>query len=283
MSEENSFVEQTTADVTPESSPVVEPAQAVEGEEVEGLDTESAEITEQPVAGTGAERRIKQLAAQRKAEQEARIKAEREAAYYRGLSEARGGETPKPQATQPQEVQPVAPEFDQFETLEEYDRAKDEYLVQLAEYRIAKRYVEHQKQQAEQAIQQQFTQRIDEAAAADPSFRDILNDPTLPVSKDMVQVLQHSELSPQILKWIHNNRAEAQKIMRMPLVLAAKELGAIEARIKATPKPEPPKRVSAAPEPIQALTPASPAVVDDEDLPMEEYYRRRTKQMYGRG
>lgn len=283
MSEENSFVEQTTADVTPESSPVVEPAQAVEGEEIEGLDTVEAETTEQPVAGTGAERRIKQLAAQRKAEQEARIKAEREAAYYRGLSEARGGETPKPQATQPQEVQPVAPEFDQFETLEEYERAKDEYLVQLAEYRIAKRYVEHQKQQAEQAIQQQFTQRIDEAAAADPSFRDILNDPTLPVSKDMVQVLQHSELSPQILKWIHNNRAEAQKIMRMPLVLAAKELGAIEARIKATPKPEPPKRVSAAPEPIQALTPASPAVVDDEDLPMEEYYRRRTKQMYGRG
>ena len=283
MSEENSFVEQTTADVTPESSPVVEPAQAVEGAEVEGLDTVEAETTEQPVAGTGAERRIKQLAAQRKAEQEARIKAEREAAYYRGLSEARGGETPKPQVTQPQEVQPVAPEFDQFETLEEYERAKDEYLVQLAEYRIAKRYVEHQKQQAEQAIQQQFTQRIDEAAAADPSLRDILNDPTLPVSKDMVQVLQHSELSPQILKWIHNNRAEAQKIMRMPLVLAAKELGAIEARIKAAPKPEPPKRVSAAPEPIQALTPASPAVVDDEDLPMEEYYRRRTKQMYGRG
>ena len=282
MSEENSFVEQPTPDVTPESSPVEEPAQAAAGE-IEEFDAEEVENTEQPVAGTGAERRIKQLAAQRKSEQEARIKAEREAAYYRGLSEARGGETPKPQAAQPQETQPVAPVLDQFETFEEYERAKDEYLVQLAEFRIAKRYQEHQKQQEAQTIQQQFVQRIDSAAAVDPSIRDIMSDPTLPVSKDMIQVLQHSEMAPQLLKWIHNNRVDAQRIARLPLVLAAKELGSVEAQIKAAPKPVPPKRVSAAPEPIQALTPASPATVDEDDLPMEEYYRRRTKQMYGRG
>ena len=49
-----------------------------------------------------------------------------------------------------------------------------------------------------------------------------------------------------------------------------------------TPKPAPPKKVSAAPEPVKPLAGSSPATIDEDDLPMEEYYKRRTKQLYGK-
>jgi hypothetical protein len=89
-------------------------------------------------------------------------------------------------------------------------------------------------------------------------------------------------MAPQLLKWLNNNRNEASRIASLPPIMAAHEIGMVAAGIKNTPKPAPPKRVSAAPDPIQTLTPSSSATVDEDDLPMEEYYKRRTKSLYGR-
>lgn len=286
------IVEQTTDVVSAESTPANEiavPAQEVvntDSTPVDEFDADASEETE--ITGSepsGAQKRIKQLAAQRKVEQEARIKAERELAYYKGLNEARGVvETPKSQENKAEQLL-AQPHLDDFETYEEYERAKDEYLVHLTESRIAKKFLEQQSLAQARTVQQQYTKRIQEASLNDPTIVQIASDPTLPVSAAMGEIIQRSEFAPQILKWLNNNRIEAARIAELSKespMLAAHEMGMVVATIKNIPKPTPPKRVSAAPDPIQTLTPTSPATVDEDDLSMEEYYRRRTKQIYGR-
>ena len=81
---------------------------------------------------------------------------------------------------------------------------------------------------------------------------------------------------------MNNNREEAAKIARMEPMRAAVEFGKIEAKISSTPKPEAPKKVSAAPAPISTVQATASATVDEDNLPMDEYYKRRTKAVYGR-
>jgi hypothetical protein len=279
---DESSVEQTTEAATQDSAPVTNTNETTEAP-AEGLETETAETTEQPVAETGAEKRIKQLAAQRNAEREAREKAEREAAYYRGAFEAKG-QTTAP-ATPPQaqpNTPPIPPDINNFPTYAEYEVAKDNYIIQVAEYRMEQKQLANSRRNAELTAHQQYLKRIEEAAEADPTILDIANDRTLPVSTAMAAVIQQSEMAPQILKWLGNNRKDASRIATLPPIMAAKEIGVIEATIKTTPKPAPPKRVSAAPAPISTVGATSNSVIDEDDLPMEEYYKRRTKQMFGR-
>lgn len=273
---------QNALDVPQDSSPVTEVQDAVNEESAPSAvpEEQTPELNdEEGSSPSGAQKRIQQLAAQKRAEREARIKAEAEAAYWRGVNEGRG----KPETQQQAPVTPSGPPtLDQFETFEEYERAKDEYVIQQAEQRIARRFEEHQKQEKERATAANFQKRIDDAIAADPALYEIVTDRTLPVSDGMVQVLHNSDMAPQILKWLHNNRSEAAKIAALPPILAARELGRVEVMIQNKPQPQPPKRVSAAPEPIKTVTPAGSTIVDDDDLPLEEYVKRKNAAQFGR-
>lgn len=273
-----------------EGVPAVTPVSAPETNEVQQAEEVNTEVQQQVDAENteekGAEPAVplKQLIEQRKKRQ----KAEQEAAYWRGQAEARAAAEakvaePKQQLQRPNQVPiaPAAPKLDDYETFESYERAKDEYLVQMAEYKITQRMAQQQRQVQQQSVISAFEQRIAKAAEEDPTIIEIRNDPTLPVSQTMAQLLQRSESSPQILKWLNVNREEAVKIARMDPISAAMEFGKIEATIKATPKPQP-KKVSSAPAPISTVQTTTPTSIDEDDLPMEEYYKRRTKKLYGR-
>ena len=218
---------------------------------------------------------VSELIAQRKKRQA----AEQEAAYWKGLAEGRGKQEPPVIAPSP--MAPAAPKLDQFETYEQYEAAKDEYLVQLAEKRVAAKFVETQQRQQAETVEQTFQKRIDAAVKDDPSLVDVLRDPTLPISTHMIPVLKESENAPKLLRWLDQNREEARRIASLPPMQAAREMGIIEAKISFAPVVEPPKKVSAAPEPVKTVTPTSSAIVEEDKLPMDEYHKRRTKLQYG--
>lgn len=262
----NEFVAQDTAVNTTESATV-----DVEHDDSENIDSQGAKPSKV----------VEELKAQRKKRQD----AEREAAYWRGMAEARAKEekpTRQEVPSQPAYAQPVQPKLENFETFEQYEAAKDEYLLNLAEYRILQKQQEQAHRQEMLTKEQKFQRQINDAIASDPGFVDVMRDPTLPVSSTMIPILQESEIAPQVIQWLNNNRAEAARIASLGPVAAARELGIVEAQIRFTPKPEPPRKVSSAPEPVKVVTPVTPSSIDESDLPMEEYHRRRTQLMFGK-
>lgn len=269
---------------------------AQEGVEVEAVALESApeettEVTEETVQeetvakenpatqGSEPSKAVRELIEQRKKRQ----KAEQEAAYWRGQAEARATQ-PEPTKQPAPVVQgpPQTPKLDDYETFDEYEKAKEEYVIQAAEHRIAQRIQQQQQASRAQTVEQAFEARFAQAAKEDPTILEIRNDNTLPVSKVMGQLIQHSDEGIQVLKWLGKNREEAARISRLDPMRTAIEFGKIEASLSAAPKQEQPKKVSAAPAPISTVKTTTPTAVNEDDLPMEEYYKRRTKAVYGR-
>ena len=277
----NEFAAQEGVEVAaaPESAPVEQEVVATEeGQQVEQAAEQVGNPEEQ---GSEPPKAVRELIEQRKKRQ----KAEQEAAYWRGMAEARGPQQApqeQPQAAPASNQPPKAPVLDNFDTYEEYEQAKDEYVIAKAEYQITQKYLQQQRAAQQKQAQMSFEQRLNDAAKADPTILEIKNDPTLPVSELMAQMLQRMETAPQMLKWLNNNRDDAQRMMRMDPMSLAMEFGRVDTLIKSTPKPPAPKKVSAAPAPIQTVQATSSAEIDEDDLPMEEYYKRRTKQLLGR-
>jgi hypothetical protein len=277
---------QTTTAVSTEPAPVTEPVTVQTQEpssEVEPQGTEPiAAVNPDDVPGSEPTKAVKELIAQRQKRQ----KAEQEAAYWRGVAEGRVAPQTPPatQEVKPQEYDtpPVKPVLDSFETYEQFEAAKDDYLIKQAEFNMAQRFKHEQSRVQTESKAQTFNRRLQEAAKNDPTITDIVQDPTLPISNTMVPILQESELAPQILKYLHNNRQEAARIASLPPVLAAKELGAIEARIQFKPAPTPPRQVSVAPEPLTTVATTSSTTVDEDDLPISEFIKRRNMEQYGK-
>lgn len=255
----------------PATDPVVDPTKA-----------EPAAPAPAPEEPEKPSKAVSELIAQRKKRQE----AEKEAAYWKGVAEGRIKPQPDPAPVSPTpEGAPaplVAPKIDQFETYEQYEAAKDAYLVEKAKHDFRLEQQAEQQRQMFVETEQKFAQRIEAAAQEDPAILDLLQDRTLPYSPTMGTVVKDSDVAPQLLRWIDQNRKEAARIAALPPLQAARELGIVEARIKFAPKPEPVRKVSAAPEPVTPVVPAAGDIVDEADLPMSEYYKRRSSKLYGK-
>ena len=280
----NAMADQQAAPAPATETPAVETpeAPAVEVPEAEQIadPAPAEEVIEKPEQSKA----VKELIAQRKKRQ----LAEQEAAYWKGVAEANQR---KEQDTQPPKDMPVVsndgapiePNPRNFEDYDAYDRAKDAYLVNLAKYQF-KMEMEQDKIKKQQAVvRETFQQRITKAIDEDPDFAEVLQDKTLPVNPVMLEIIQESEVAPELLRWINDNRKDAEVLYYMSPIQMAKQLGVIEAKLKTPkPQPQPPKKVSQAPEPIPTLTPAGQAVPDEDNMSMEEYHRRRTQALFKR-
>lgn len=178
---------------------------------------------------------------------------------------------------------PAAPKLEQFETYAEFEAAKDEYLVKRAEMAVAQRLRSHAIQQAQTSLEQSFEARLAEAAAEDPELLAIRNDQTLPISQPVAALIKQSTVAPDVLRYLNQHRDVAAKLSTMHPMQAAVMFGRLEAQMQSVPPPPKPKTVSAAPEPIKPLSPTgSNQPVDEADLPIEEFMRRRNKAQFGR-
>ena len=251
-------------------TPVLETVPAVIADPATAAITPAVITESAPVEVAEPSKAVKELIHTRKRAQE----AERRVAYLEGLAE--GSRAQAPAAVQAESI--TAPVFENFETYEEYELAKESYLETKIEQRLTAKFQRNQQVQAQQEGLKTFEQRVEKAAEADPTIYDIRHDPTLPVSTVMAQILHSSEAAGQLLKWIDGNRTEASKIANMDPIQAAIAMSKVEAQILYSPKPVPPKRVSSAPDPIPTVTPAGSVTQDDEKMPLEQWMARRNKE-----
>lgn len=262
---------------TTESAPVTDVT------ETPAATTESAPVTEATVEQTteveGAEpsKTVKELISQRKRRQD----AEREAAYWRGVAEGKGHQAepavaPRPEQTASPDAMPVLPVLDNFETFEEYEQASRRYTVDLAKYELRQEENQRSTRQQKQTVQQTFWEKVDNHEQQDPAIRDEINHVGRMVSPVVADLVVESEVGIELVKYLAANPKEAQRLSQLHPLMAAKEMGVLEAQVKFKPKAEPPKRISQAPEPIPTITPAgSVAEFDPEKATMEEYYAHR--------
>ena len=137
---------------------------------------------------------------------------------------------------------PVVPE--QFATTEDYVEA---LALQKADQLLSQR--EQQKHQKE--VIEAYHDREEEARSKYDDFEQVAYNPNLPITSNMAQAIQYSDIGPDLAYHLGANPKEAERISRLPPILQAKEIGKLEAKLASNP---PVKKTSNAPTPISPLT-----------------------------
>ena len=183
-------------------------------------------------------------------------------------------------AQQQARVQATAPKFEDFTSIEDYQRAVYEHVrSQDAEIQRqqAQYYQAEQQKQHEFARQQALEAAIQGAESIYPDFREKVSNPALPplqtVNPAAFQAIMASEQGAHIAYYLANNAAEAIRIAKLPPIDAVRELGKLEAKIASAPG----KTATTAPAPVTTLGTNELGAKDPSKMSMDEYRRWRSR------
>jgi hypothetical protein len=144
------------------------------------------------------------------------------------------------------EVAPPAPlpPVDSFADAQSYAEAMAE---QKAQELLARRDAVQQ----QTAVLDAYHDREEEARVKYDDFEQVAYNPNLRVTDAMAQTIQASDIGPDVIYYLGTNPKESERIARLPVLLQAKEIGKLEAKLVSDP---PVKRTSTAPAPIAPVT-----------------------------
>lgn len=231
---------------------------------------QTEESTPQTDEQSGVQKRINQLTWEK---HEAQRRAD--------AAEAKLKEKERPAEPKPTGLK--APVPSDFDTDEEYSAALESYTVETHRTLTQQAQTDaEQRQQAQERATKKdaYQARVAEYAAEHEGFVEAVSSTQIPISESVEQVLFESERGPELTHWLAENAAEAIRINNLPPILAAKELGRIEASLDAVA----PKKVSDAPPPDTELSGADTAPEGlSDDLDIDEWMKRRRAQLKERG
>lgn len=267
MTDENLRPEEVAEAAPPVPQETAEPATASDAPPEEEVH-EDAQPEEKPKPRGGFQRRIDELTRNWR-------EAERRVDQLMELVQG------KAQAPQQEETKP--PTLEQFGYDEgKYQAALLKYAETVADQRINSRFSEWEQRQQQQAKASTFKQREAEFAGTVEDYADKVYDPTVPISQPMADVIADSEIGPQLAYHLADNRDVAARIAALPPILAARELGRIEARLLASKTA--PKPVSKAPPPPPKIAGVEAEVDKDPDsMSMSQWLKWREKQPQRKG
>ena len=268
--------------IATESAPVVDApdssVDATESDPVETVveDTEDSqpETTETDGSEPLGEKGQKEVITLRKRAQNAEAMIE----YYKTLV-AQQQNPVQPQAQQ-QPTQLIPPKEEDYDTWDAWSAATSKYNIEVAKTEIRQEFQQQSMRGAQIQAETKWIERLNKEAEGDPTILMAVRDETLIITPFVASLIKESEVGPKIVKYLDNNRAEAARIASLSPVFAAKEFGRIEARIAATPPPDPPKRVSQAPKPIKTVTPIGTPVVDENKMSTDDWIAMRNENQF---
>ena len=230
--------------------------------------------TKQPEDGSeprGAEKRIKQLVAKNH-ELEQRLNLQ-QTLLQQQLSQA-------PVIAD----LPPEPNLDKYDDFSQWEKDHQAWDRQLIAQQVTQSIAKNNQQIAAQQKDAIFNTRIAIEATVDPEIPVIMNDRTLPVSPVMALLIKESDMPGKILRYLHEHRDEAMAMGRLQPVNVAKAMGALEAKIASEPaeRAPAPKLVSQAPTPVKTVEGKGRSTVRDEDLPIDEWVKRRNEKQFHR-
>lgn len=227
------------AAIEPEQ-PVIEPAEPAES--APALPEALPENAEAP----GVNKTVEELKTQRAKRQSLDL----ENARLRGQIDAMQNKQPDQQPVK-QTGPPIAPDLNQFDTVEEYEVAREKHIEDRAVYRVHQEIESRQQQEQTQKVARDYDTRVRQTITEIPDFEETLQNSTVQMPGELITATMESEIAPRIFYHLAKNPAEAGRISGMSKTAAIREIGKLEAQLvpKNTPSPAP-RKVSQAPEPI---------------------------------
>lgn len=136
------------------------------------------------------------------------------------------------------------PSIEQFNSPEEY---ADLLAERKAEELLARR----EQARAQSEIIESYHDKEEDARNKYDDFEQVAYNPKLPITNEMAQTIQSSDVGPDMAYYLGSNPKEAERISRLSPLQQAKELGKIEAKLADNPVV---KKTSSAPAPIAPIT-----------------------------
>lgn len=152
-------------------------------------------------------------------------------------------------------AEPTKPKLDEFDSIEKYEVAQDEYVTKLTEYREKKAVEKHEAGRKATAAREAWDKRAGETARRHPEFDTNSALAGVNPTPAMDGYIVRSPVGPDILHYLHENPDEADRIRGMDdpfdavheLVVIGMNLSDQIKGIKAkTAPPKPPKLVDGA-------------------------------------
>jgi len=127
----------------------------------------------------------------------------------------------------------------------------EEYADLLAERKAEELLARREQARAQSEIIESYHDKEEEARNKYDDFEQVAYNPKLPITNEMAQTIQSSEVGPDMAYYLGSNPKEAERISRLSPLQQAKELGKIEAKLADNPVV---KKTSSAPAPIAPVT-----------------------------
>lgn len=205
----------------------------------------------------------------------ARRDAERRAdALERELASLRQ-QQPAQHSSQGPEKAPTLADFNYDQ--DAWSAAVIEHAAKLAAAKAEQTFTSKTQQQRQQDAQRTFEERAAKYAADHPDFDKAMDDlgRTIRFAPEVVEAISLSDHGPAVVHYLAQHLDEADRVARLPVHLAAVQLGRIEAQVS-TPKPKP---VTNAPNPAPTLGGGAAASKDPERMTTDEWLAWRNKQL----
>ena len=205
----------------------------------------------------------------------ARREAERRAeALERELASLR---QQQPAQHKPQSIEKAPAIADFNYDVDAWSQAMSEYAIAQAESRVEQKISAKTQQERQQSAQKSFEERAAKYAAEHPDFDQAVDDlgRTVRFSPEVIEAIGVSDHGPAVVHYLAQHLDEADRIARLPVHLAAVQLGRIEAQVS-QPKPKP---VTNAPKPAPTLGGGAAASKDPDRMSGDEWLAWRNSQL----
>jgi hypothetical protein len=186
---------------------------------------------------------------------------------------------------QEQQVAPIdipKPKESDFEVYSDYLEALSDWKVdvklrqrEIEQETRAQRESQKSAQEREAARQQELIEKGEEKY---DDFEEVIKADRNEYSRAAYLAMLESDISAELLYHLASNPEEGKRIAALPAFAQAKEIGKLEDKLLAKPQ----KQISKAPAPINPIgTGKASGNALSDDLPIEEWMRRRQKQVRG--
>jgi hypothetical protein len=237
VEEQNSESSEESQDETTEESETseendseVEESESDDESEDDDSDDDDLAAKEKPKKKSGFKKRIERFQ-RRLSEKDERIAHLERLAFEKSSNQDDSVEKPVESVA----VTEDKPQQDDFETHEEWVDALTDWKL---EKREADRLSKERANQAKSAIQEQtetFQGRVQEFSKKHTDFKEVIEDvDDIKLSLGLQEALLSSEVGPNVMYELAQNRDEYARINSLSPIQAAKEIGKIEARISSS-------------------------------------------------
>jgi hypothetical protein len=151
------------------------------------------------------------------------------------------------QARRAQEAPAVPTELPPVEQFNSVDEYADALAIRKAEELLAKREADRERMSMLEAYQD----REEDARAKYEDFEQVAYNPALPITREMAETIQSSDIGPDLAYYLGAHPNEASRISRLSPILQAKEIGKLEVKIASEPVL---KKTTSAPPPIAPIS-----------------------------